>query len=84
MIRGYRLIDRHKGGRFRETIRGQLLSLHRRAANIQLENGRRITALRYALRAMSLHVKTHRVDNRKAVQLALRTLRPRLRVATAR
>jgi glycosyltransferase involved in cell wall biosynthesis len=82
MIRGYRHIDQHTGGRFRETIRGQLLPLFRRAAGIQLEHGRRLSALRYALGAMSPHVKTHRADNRKAFQLAVRALRPRRKPPT--
>ncbi|HEX7980800.1 MAG TPA: glycosyltransferase [Gemmatimonadaceae bacterium] len=76
MIHGYRLIDRHTGGRYRKTIRGELLPLFRQGAKIQLEYGRRLSALRYALAAMSPHLVAHRADNRKALRLALRTLRP--------
>jgi glycosyltransferase involved in cell wall biosynthesis len=76
MIHGYRLIDRHTKGRCRETISEQLRPLHRRGAETQLANGRRLGALRYALGAMSPHLVKHRVDNRKALRLALRTIRP--------
>jgi glycosyltransferase involved in cell wall biosynthesis len=77
MIHGYRLIDRHTRGRYRKTIRDQLLSLNRKGAKIQLEYGRRLSALRYALAALSPQLLAHRTDNRKALWLALRALRPR-------
>lgn len=80
MIHGYRLIDRHTGGRYRRTIRDQLLPLFRQGARVQLENGRRLSALRYALAALSPHLQAHRAENRKALGLALRTLRPRARI----
>ena len=76
MIHGYRLIDRHTGGRYRETIREQLRPLFRRGAEAQLEHGRRVSALRYAFGAMSRHLKAQRADNRKALRLVLRALRP--------
>jgi glycosyltransferase involved in cell wall biosynthesis len=76
MIHGYRLIDRHTRGRYRDAIREQLRPLHRRGAEAQLANGRRFSALRHVLGAMSPHLVEHRVDNRKALRLALRTLRP--------
>ena len=76
MIHGYRLIDRHTGGRYRATISEQLRPLHRRGAEAQLANGRRLGALRYALGAMSPHLVKHRTDNRKALRLVLRALRP--------
>jgi glycosyltransferase involved in cell wall biosynthesis len=76
MIHAYRLIDRRTGGRYHETIRDQLRPLHRRGAETQLANGRRFGALRYALGAMSSRLSAHRADNRKALRLVLRALRP--------
>jgi glycosyltransferase involved in cell wall biosynthesis len=80
MIRAYHFIDGHTGGRYRETIRGQLIWLFRRAAKVQLENGHRLSALRYALRALSPRVKAHRANNLAALELVLRSLRPQPRM----
>ena len=77
MIRGYRLIDRYTEGRYRATIRTALLELFRRGAEVQLENGQRLSALRYALGAMTPHLRKHRADNVAAIKLALRVLQPR-------
>jgi glycosyltransferase involved in cell wall biosynthesis len=81
MIHGYQLIDRYTRRRYHDTIREQLRPLHRRGADAQLANGRRFSALRYALGAMSPHLAKDRADNRKALRLMLRALRPRLHAA---
>jgi glycosyltransferase involved in cell wall biosynthesis len=81
MIHGYQLIDRYTRRRYHDTIREQLRPLHRRGAEAQLANGRRFSALRYALGAMSPHLAKDRADNRKALRLMLRALRPRLHAA---
>jgi len=79
MIHAYRLIDRHTKGRFHETIHGELLPLFRRGAQVQIENGKRFSALRYALGAMSPRLRRHRADNVAALKLAWRALRPSAR-----
>lgn len=77
MIRGYRLIDRHTGGRYAAKIHRQLLPLYARAAEVLLNAGQRRRALGYALRGLSRPFRSHTAEHRRALRLAVRALSPR-------
>jgi glycosyltransferase involved in cell wall biosynthesis len=79
MIRAYRLIDRHTGGRYRDAIRGPLLDLYRHAAKLRLAEGRRAGALGYALRGLWPPRREHRARYGRAIAIALEALTPRRR-----
>jgi glycosyltransferase involved in cell wall biosynthesis len=78
MIEGYRLINRHTGYRFDEKIRGQLLPLYLRAAEVSLAAGNRTQAVRYALLGLARPSRANAAAHRKALQLLLRALTPTL------
>lgn len=52
MIRGYEIVDRHTNFRFHETIYWQLIPLYKRALEIELSQGKRWRAVRYALKGL--------------------------------
>jgi glycosyltransferase involved in cell wall biosynthesis len=76
MIRGYGLINRHTGYRFDRVIRGQLLPLYRRAAEVLLEGGQRQRAFAYALKGLARPAREHMAEHRQSLALLLRSLRP--------
>lgn len=76
MIDGYHIINRHTRYRFDATIRGQLLPLYLRAAEVSLASGERRQALAYALRGLSRPSRDNAAAQRKSLRLLLRSLTP--------
>ena len=79
MIRGYRLLDDYTGGRYRKKIQTRLLPLYHRAAKLLLADGRRLAALRYAMKGLSRASGAHADTHRRSLALVARSLSPRAR-----
>lgn len=77
MIDGYDIINRHTGYRFDEKIRGQVLPLYLRAAELSLAAGRKGDALRYAVRGLLKSSRANAAEHHRALRLLFRSLAPR-------
>ena len=78
MIRGYQLVDAYTAGRYHATIASQLVPLYHRAAEVLLTEGRRLAALRYAIKALVNGARASGGERRRSLSLAARSLAPRI------
>ena len=75
MINAYRTVDRYTGGRYVEKIKGQLLPLYYRAAEVLLLEGAYARAATYAMRGVLASGASYPDHRRRSIALMKRVLR---------